>query len=230
MLIDLRNILHERIISSCLPLYENNHYKHAAHEAMTIIERTLKDKTGVDIKSAVGLAKNLFGGEKDLKLSVPFGDDLQGAASRLFQGAFSYYRNYTAHDGTSINSEQCLRILILASELLDLVVASRFDYRPLRKLIDTGVFRNDESAIKLLKLLDGYTTIKDVYDGLFELLAKNGFSSEQMESLIEIGLLALEPTEVNILAVFEDELGGQEFECFRLSAIGKGILKGINPV
>jgi uncharacterized protein (TIGR02391 family) len=230
MLVDLHNILHEQIISGCLQLYKEKHYKHAAFDAMTIIEKTLKDKTDVDIKSAVGLVKNIFGGEKGLKLCVPFGDDFQIAASRLFQGAFSYYRNYAAHDGTRINSNQCLRILILASELLDLIDASGFNYEPLKKLIDTGVFRNDESAIKLLKLLDGYTTIEDVYDGLFELLAKNGFSSEQMESLIEIKLLTFESTEANTIDSFEDELDGEELYCFRLTAIGKGILKGISPV
>lgn len=231
MQIDLCNVLHERIINSrCLQLYENEHYKHAALEAMTIIERILKDKTGVDKKSAVRTIKNIFDGREDIKLCVPFGDDFQNAASKLFQGTFSYYRNYAAHDGTRINSKQCLRILMLASELLDLVDASGFNYRPLRKLIDTGVFRNDESAIKLLKLLDGYTTIEDVYDGLFEDLVSNGFSSEQMESLLEIGLLTFEPTEVNTTAILEDDLDGERIYCFRLTAIGKGILKGINPV
>ena len=37
------DLMHERIVQSCFKLYEQDHYKHAAREAMTQVELALKD-------------------------------------------------------------------------------------------------------------------------------------------------------------------------------------------
>ncbi|NVN97632.1 TIGR02391 family protein [Candidatus Nomurabacteria bacterium] len=220
-------VLHDRIRSKCLPIFNSGHFKHAAIEAMTTVELSIKEKTGLDIKSGVALCKNVFNGEKGLQLAVPFGDALQEHASKLFQAVFSYYRNYAAHDGSKIDAKQCIRILVLASELLDLLNASELRYEPLRKLVDTGVFPDEASAKKLLTLLDGYSMPELVYDGLYEILAKHGFSDEQMQSLLEIGLMYIGAVNVNVPLELQIDSEIEEHECFELTAVGRGILKGI---
>jgi uncharacterized protein (TIGR02391 family) len=227
--IDYSNILHDRICLKCLPIFNDGHFKHAALEAMTIVELSIKDKTGIEVKSGVALCKNVFNGEKGLQLVVPFGDDLQDKASNLFQAAFSYYRNYAAHDGSKIDSKQCLRILVLASELLDLINASELRYEPLRQLVDAGVFSDGASVQKLLALLDGYMMPELTYDGLYEDLAKNGYSDEQMQALMEIGLLYLGSKTVEIPPELQNVWESDEFECIELTIIGSGILEGTYP-
>lgn len=230
MEIDFSQVLHDRIRLKCMPLFNGGHYKHAALEAMTIVELSIKEKTDIVAKSGVALCKSAFNGENGLQLVVPFGDALQENASRLFQATFSYYRNYAAHDGSNIDSKQCLRILILASELLDLLNASEVRYEPLRKLVDTGVFQDEEGVRKLLTLLDGYMMPELVYDGLYVDLAKHGFSEEQMHAIMDIGLIYLGAKKVNLPQEIQMGWEDDEYECFELTAVGRGILKGIYPV
>lgn len=227
--VDPSYLLHDRIRLECMPIFNNGHYKHAALEAMTIVERSIKEKSGLDIKSAVALCKCVFNGEKGLQLVVPFGDDRQKYASELFQGAFAYYRNYAAHDGSNIDLKHCLRILILASELLDLLNASEIQYEPLRKLVDTGVFPDEASVKNLLALVDGYSMPELVYDGLYEDLAKRGFDNEQLQALFEIDLIYLGARKVNIPMEFRiDWELGDEHECIELTIVGRAILEGAN--
>lgn len=228
--IDYSSLLHDRLRFKCLPIFNDGHFKHAALEAMTIVELSLKEITGLEIKSGVALCKSAFNGEKGLQLVVPFGDSLQEQASKLFQSAFAYYRNHAAHDGSNINAKQCMRILILASELLDLLGVSELRYEPARKLVDSGVFENGESLKKLLALLDGYTMPELVYDGLYERLAKDGFSDEHLQSIIEVGLVFLGAMTVHVPPELQIESETEEHEFFVLTAIGRGILKGVNPM
>jgi uncharacterized protein (TIGR02391 family) len=104
MKIDLEDLLSPRIVKHCMPLYSDGHYKHAAFEAMKQVELALKEKGEVkDKKFGVTLVRSLFGKGQGIKLRVPFGEDMQSKAEILFEGAFSYYRNYAAHDGRAIN-------------------------------------------------------------------------------------------------------------------------------
>src|SRR6266705_1847978 len=83
-------LLHPRVLRHCESLVNNGHYKHAALEAMTQVELALKEKSGVDGKFGVNLCADLFGTGKGVKLRVPFGEESQRAAERLFTGAFAY--------------------------------------------------------------------------------------------------------------------------------------------
>jgi len=46
-----------------------------------------------------------FSKGKGIRLKVPFGEEQQENAKLLFQGAFKYYRNYSAHQDTNITKE-----------------------------------------------------------------------------------------------------------------------------
>jgi len=148
------------------------------------------------------LVESLFrvGGKGQyIRLRVPLGQDLQPQAERLFKGAFSYYRNYTAHDGSKINQRQCLRIMILASELLDLIDKSSLTFSDIggvEGLIKAGAFANKEQVLGLLRLLDGYHVIDDGVDGLYEdMWERLGVDELQLQAVIELDLVRYEETD-----------------------------------
>ena len=71
---------------------------------------------------------------------------------------------------------------------------------------------------------------KGVYDGLFEDLANNGYSSKQMEALVDISLIIFKSTDMDIPPGFQKDIDNDGVESFELTALGQGMLKGIGPV
>ncbi len=125
---------------------------------MTQVELALKEKSGETHKYGINLVSTLFGENKGIKLQIPFGYDLQKKAKDWFGGAFSYYRNYAAHDGSKIDRNSCARIMVTASELLELIGASSksfADVGGVHGLIRLGIFKNEDVMKKLLRILDG---------------------------------------------------------------------------
>ena len=104
-------VFHPRIVSSCLPLFRDGHYQHAALESMKQVEMALREK-GIAPKDRFGdkLVNWVLGSGEHITLSIPLGNDLQEKARILFKGAFGYYRNYAAHDGAKIDKTICFRI------------------------------------------------------------------------------------------------------------------------
>jgi uncharacterized protein (TIGR02391 family) len=192
MEVNIKTLLHPRIEKHCEKLFDDGHYKHAASEAMIQVELALKEKSGEKKKFGVNLISSLFGEGSGIKLRVPFGEELQKQAESLFRGAFSYYRNYAAHDGSNIDKNAAARIMIFASELLELIGASLLSFRDIggiKGLIKSGLFSSEKSLMNLLKLLNGYTISDDVVDGFFEDLYENGFTDGQVHSVIDLGLV-----------------------------------------
>jgi hypothetical protein len=72
MIMELEEILSQRIKKHCLPHFNDSHYKHAAHEAMIQVEQALKEKGRVkDKRFGTTLISSLFkfdGIEKNIKL------------------------------------------------------------------------------------------------------------------------------------------------------------------
>ena len=104
-------VFHPRIVSSCLPLFRDGHYQHAALESMKQVEMALREK-GIAPKDRFGdkLVNWVLGSGEHITLSIPLGNDLQEKARILFKGAFGYYRNYAAHDGAKIDKTICFRL------------------------------------------------------------------------------------------------------------------------
>ncbi|MBI2469709.1 MAG: TIGR02391 family protein [Planctomycetes bacterium] len=230
MSLNIDELLHPRILTHCKKLIDDGHYKHAAYEAMTQVELALKEKSGIKNKYGVRLVKSLFGNGKSIKLRVPFGDELQEQAEGLFVGAFSYYRNYTAHDGARVDPLVSRRILVLASELLDLIGASDISFSDiggLDGLVQSGTFKNKDQIFNLLKFLNGNILPDHVCDGFYEDLISKGFTESQLQAVIETGLveyisesyIANELDRLNDAAFEPDELG-----CFQLTNLGKETL------
>ena len=198
MYINIKDFLNPRIEKHCLPLYCDGYYKHAALEAMMQVELALKEKISSeggskDKRYGVFLVKNIFGkNHPSIKLKVPLGEDLQSDAEILFTGAFKYYRNYCAHDGSKVDAVIGLRIIVLASELLDLIGASELSYEDIGGIDDivkTGAFKDKVTLHSLLDFLDGYTLPDEVSDGFYDDLYERGFDDSQLRAVLEFGLI-----------------------------------------
>lgn len=232
MQIKAEDLLSTRIVKHCLKLYENKHFKDAAREAMIQVEQALKEK-GMVKSNLFGqnLIVSLFkmgGKNENVKLRVPLGEDLQGAAQKLFEGAFSYYRNYAAHDGSKINAQISLRILIIASELLDLIDASHLSFEDLGSVDDiveaTG-FGNKEMLAKLLNTMDGLCCPDG---GLYDILFEDGFTDLQIGAVFDLQFISyneelVHPTVEELIIGENAELIG----CCELTDLGRQVVEEI---
>lgn len=223
----IRKLLSPRIEKNCLPLYEDGHFKHAARDSMVQVEMALKEKGKVqDIQFGKQLINSLFAGKHEVKLRVPIGEDLQEYAKQYFNGVFAYYRNYTAHDGSKIDEKIALRILIIASELLDLIDASNLtltDKGGVAGLVRVGGFETVERLGRILTLLNDYHMHEDTYDGLFEDLAENGFTENDLNSVFMLDLVVMHSTEIEMPLDPTEEV----LDWFELTDLGREALKSI---
>lgn len=186
-------ILHQRIIDKCMALYKDGHFSHAAFESMKQVELALKEKS-CSGKKLYGrnLVKAVFGSGKSIHLIIPLADDLQEDALELFTGALRYYRNYTAHEDSKIDNISCIRIMVLASELLSLIGASSISFTEIggvEGLIKHGIFAEESKITGLLSLLLSEYCPDDTFDGLFEDLAIKGYTDNQFQSVFDLGLI-----------------------------------------
>lgn len=243
MNIDIDEILSPKIKKHCLPLYLEGHYDCASHKAMVLVELALKEKariTGDDSKKLYGitLIKELFsenkGGKQKktipLKLRVPLGDEQQENAKRMFSGVFAYYRNYCAHDGRKITREICLRIMIIASELLDLIDASSLSYEDIGGIdgiLKFGDFENRLVLYNLLKFLENTWVLDSDINSFYEDLYENGFTDSQFKLLTELDLVRYVINDNNYDFDTGDFIGIGNFE---LTDSGKKVLRNIEII
>ncbi|MDF1539977.1 MAG: TIGR02391 family protein [Candidatus Thorarchaeota archaeon] len=191
--IDIDKLLHQRIIDECKSLYEDGHFPQAALESMKQVELALKEKAEIG-ENLFGkrLVDQLFGSGKSIKLKIPLGDELQEQAKLLFKGAFSYYRNYAAHDGSKIDETICIRVMVLASELLDLIGASSISFTEIggvKGLIEKGIFDDESQIADLLSFLSPQVFPYETFDGMFEDLAERGYSDQQYQAVFDLDLV-----------------------------------------
>lgn len=226
----IQKLLAPRIANNCLPLLEDGHSRHAAREAMVQVEMALKEKGKVeDIQFGAQLIGDLFAGKSGVKLRVPLGEELQGQAERYFKGVFSYYRNYAAHDGNRIDEKTALRILIIASELLEMIDAAELtlaDSGGVEGLVRIGELGSAKRLGTLLAFLDDYYMPESTYDGLFGDLAHKGFGESELGVVIDLNLVELHS------AVFETPIdhfsnGSEVMEWLKLTDLGRKALKSI---
>lgn len=230
MNVEFEILFHPRVLNHCKQLYIDGHYKHAALEAMIQVELALKEKSGVKNKFGVNLTTSLFGENKSIKLRVPFGEEMQKQAESLFSGAFSYYRNYAAHDGSKIDNRICMRVMILASELLDLIGASSLsfiDVGGVSGLVQRRVFSDKTQLRELLCFLEGHVFPDHVCNGFYEDLAYKGFSDIQVQAAIDTGLIEYitrpyTPSKLDRLFPY-DPPSPEELGWFELTKSGKEI-------
>jgi len=196
MKIELNIFLHPRILKKCISLYKNGFFPDAAFNAMKQVELVFKEKVGIeDEKQLFGarLYEKILGSGKSIILKVPLGDELQKEAKELFKSVSSYYRNYLAHkEGNKVDKIICTRILIIASELLDLINASSISFTEIggaEGLIKQGIFENVPQLSNLLSFLSSQVFPHEAFNGMFEGLAERGYTKTQYQIIFDLDLV-----------------------------------------
>lgn len=196
MKVALDAVLHKRILDKCISLYKKRFFPEAAFNAMKQVELAFKEKAGIeDEKHLFGsrLYEKYLGSGKSIKLKVALGDSLQKEAREVFKSVSSYYRNYLAHkEGNKVDKISCMRILIIASELLDLISASSISYTEIggiEGLIRQGIFENKSQLSNLLSFLSSQVFPYESFDGMFENLIREDYTKTQYEAVFDLGLV-----------------------------------------
>ena len=216
--------LSPRIVKHCLKLWQDRHYKHAAREAIVQVELALKEKGMVnDNRYGKTLIDSLFtigGKHRAVKLRVPLGDDLQEQAKSYFVSVFTYYRNYLAHDGSNIDENSGLRVLVISSELLDLIDASSLSFADLggiEGLLKLGLFESEDQLLGVLKTCNGYALIGHDDDGLREAILENyGAEDHHLDIIFDLDLVRYTDTEF-----FDPDYGYEDGGLLELTDLGK---------
>lgn len=225
--------LSPRIQKHCLKLWQDEHYKNAAREAVVQIELALKEK-GMVKNNRFGntLIESLFtiGSKyKTVKLRVPLGEDLQEQAKKYFASVFAYYRNYLAHDGSKVDKNSALRLLVIASELLDLIDASSLSYVDLggvEGLLKAKVFDSEDQLLGVLETCDGYTLLGHDADGLRVTIFEDyGAIDQHLDAVFELDLIRYIDTEI-----FHPDYGFEEGGWLELTDLGRQFIDEIQKI
>ena len=226
----IQELLAPRITKNCLPQLRDEYFKDAAREAMVQVEKALKEKGNVEWrKFGANLIGHLFAG-KQVRLRVPLGEELQAQAQKYFEGVFTYYRNYLAHDGSQIDERIALRVLIIASELLELIDASELtlaDSGGVEGLVRIGGFGSAKELGTLLALLNEYFMPAGTYDGLYEDLANNGFEETDLEKIVGLNLVEMHSGEFETPTSYQFSDGTEVMEWFEVTELGRKALESI---
>lgn len=239
MSIIIENLLSPRIRKHCFPRFNDGYYKDAAREAMVQVELALKEKGLVDdhVHYGVNLIKSLFdsnGKQQNIKLRIPLEENLQKHASNYFQSVFSYYRNYVAHDGRKIDDRICVRIMILASELLEMIDASSLSYSDLGGvdgLLRANVFQNKDQILQLFLRLDENYFPDGAIDGFVEEMSEEfGIGYDQIHAAIDLDLIRYQETEyvpdkVERDAVWREITPPDTMGWFEITALGNKVIQ-----
>lgn len=224
----IKILLHTRIIESCEKIFSDGHYDSAASKSLKEVEIALKEKGNFDNKLfGIRLIKKAFGNGNNVRLKIPFMGVTQESAVAYFKGVFQYYRNYLAHDGREITEDICLKILILASDLLNLIGSSQItlaDIGNIESVLAKYGFENRERFSELLELLSTQMFPKEAFDGMFEQLAKSGFSDEQYDIVFELDLVEYKSNVVNH-SMSDDDPDWDVLGWLELTDLGKEVLK-----
>lgn len=228
--IDIVEYLNPKIEHHCLPLFKNEHYPECAHTAMKQVELNLNKKLGVvKFTPATKTIWDKFSNEKGVKLRVPFGEEQQENAKLLFQGAFKYYRNHAAHQDQSITRKIALRIMLIASELLDLLDVCYLSVDEIGGIEEIKAvlgIKDDERLRELLLFINGYSIPDDACDGFFEGLALMGFGNEEYDKLFELNLIYYE---FGPYVSYEGEdYPPDEIGVFGLTDLGKEVVEALS--
>ena len=224
----IKKLLHPRIIESCEKIFNDTHYDSAARKSMIEVEVALKERGEFD-NTYFGkrLIKKTFGNGNKFRLKIPLMGGEQKKAQAYFEGVYEYYRNYLMHNIHDINEVICLRILVLASDLLDLIGTSQVSLAGMggvKGVIAKYGFEKRERLSELLELLSTQKFPNETFDGMFEELANKGFSDEQYEIVFELDLVEYKSKIMNH-SMSDDDPDWDDFGWLELTDLGRKVLK-----
>lgn len=226
---DADDLLAPRINHECMPRWKLGFHVDAAREAFVIVERALKEKGRLTNNKLFGrrLIQSIFK-NSSVYVKVPLAEQGQEFAQSYFDAVFSYYRNYVMHDGRSIDAKISARIMIIASELLELLDASQLtlgQHGGIEGLLRVVGCVDKEQFTELLLIVDGFCTTDWTFDGLFQEIALKGFEDFQFEALFELGLVEISTSplqDIEMNSRFRDD--AMSFEVLSLTELGRSVV------
>jgi uncharacterized protein (TIGR02391 family) len=115
--------LHPKIIEASERLFRDRHYSQAIFEAVKVLEKEIKRKSGIRDKIGVDLANHVFN-EKNPIIKIVDGDELEHVDERkgfrfLYMGAFYGIKNPKSHSTPNLeDSGKALEYLAFLSLLM----------------------------------------------------------------------------------------------------------------
>jgi hypothetical protein len=225
MEIDSDLLLHPRVRKHCEKPFSQRLFRCALSEAMLQVELALKEISETDGHLGFSFASAL----KGVPLRVPFGPAKEREARELCKSIRGYYRNYVMHDGREVDEITCIRGMVHASEVLDMLGATPSSLRDLGGLpgvVRKAGFSDAEGLFALLRFLDERVLPGEIVDGFFEDLAIAGYSDEQFHAVIEAGLVEYSVHDVEVPEAARDawEPSIETVGWFQLTPLGRRLL------
>ena len=196
----INQLLNPRIKTRCLPIFGVGQYAACASDAMKQVEMALKALMGDNTLFGKRLINKAFGPGKGLKIRLPLDPDLQEEAKFYFDATRDFYRNYCAHNEKGIDAVTSMRIMIIASELLDMLDASHItleDVGGVKGLLKSGVFSSRDELKFLLKRIDGCWFPAGDVGSVLEELAEDNYGELQFQALFDLDLVDYKESEVD---------------------------------
>lgn len=116
-----KELLHPSLAGTVLPLFQRRDYETAVFAAMKQVEIAVRAVSRLP-ENLVGTALMRKAFAADQRLGSGFAVDAERQAlSDLFAGAMGYFRNTTGHRTVDFEPAEAARVILFASELLNLV-------------------------------------------------------------------------------------------------------------
>jgi hypothetical protein len=124
------SMIHPRIVRAARALYLDTHYASAANRALVEVETRLRELFKMmkpdavepnGVGDLIGALLTENGAYQFCDTSTPSGRNYRTGIQRLFEGAFSAYRNPSSHANFEMSKEDSFAQIVLASQLMDVV-------------------------------------------------------------------------------------------------------------
>ena len=120
-----KELLHPSLLPTVLPMFLRRDYENAVFAAMKQVEMAVRDASKLpDNLVGTTLMRKAFSADQPLGQGFAVDAERQ-ALSDLFAGGMGYYRNTTGHRTVDFTAPEASRVILFASELLNLVQTRR---------------------------------------------------------------------------------------------------------
>jgi hypothetical protein len=241
--LDLKAVLHPRIIEGCWKRFEDGSYLEAARWAGELMTKSLAEACGIteyqpprrlvrkhvtvgDIASEQTLdeiSKKMQG----VRLALPAvkyqneyekEQAIKGAHSFL-EGAFHYYRNFLTHNLVDLTKTECARAMVVSSEIMYLIETAEIliEGNYADGLTNLLGFENPEQTRCALEKIKGAVLFIDDIGDFLEEFGPYGIDRDRLRILTNSGMVSSE-------TVVDDEQG-IEVMVFDLTTLGLAVLE-----
>jgi uncharacterized protein (TIGR02391 family) len=115
-----KELLHPSLLTTVLPMFLRRDYENAVFAGMKQVELVVREASQLpDNLVGTALMRKAFAADQPLGEGFAVDAERQ-ALSDLFAGGMGYYRNTTGHRTVDFTAPEASRVILFASELLNL--------------------------------------------------------------------------------------------------------------